>query len=110
MKHIFKKYEFQNESIADDLIQDLGVETDEHGNEYPTHKNTIVKLGNVVVTPGEYDEEGNETKAPVLADKYSIDVLWVDSDDSAIADWSQYEIQIEDQGVHQFFGISYIAE
>jgi len=105
-----KKYEFENESIADDLIHDLGVETDEDGNEYPTHKNTIVKLGNVVVTPGEYDEDGNETKAPVLADKYSIDVLWVDSDDSAIADWSQYEIQIEGQGVHQFFGISYNAE
>ena len=54
-----KKYEFPNKSKADEYIRDLGVAKDEDGNEYPTHKNAIVKLGNIVVTPGQYDEDGN---------------------------------------------------
>ena len=50
------------------------------GNDYPTHSHSLVALGNIVVTPGEYDEEGNETKAPVLSDKYHVDVMWDLSD------------------------------
>ena len=39
--------------------------------------NTVVKLGNVVITvEGTHDEEGNELTAPVLSDMYSVDVLW----------------------------------
>ena len=104
-----KKYEFPSESVADDLILGLGVETDEDGNEYPTHKNSIVKLGNIVTTPGEYDEEGEEITAPILSENYCIDVLWNDKEDIAIQDWSAYEVIIEGEGVHSFFGLSYSA-
>jgi hypothetical protein len=38
-----------------------------------------------------------------LSDKYSIDVLWKDE----AADWSQYEIQVEGNGVHTFAGWSF---
>ena len=104
------KYEFENESIVDSLIKKLGVEIDDEGNEYPTHKNAIVKIGHFVVNPGTYDDDFNELTPPVLYDKFCVDILWHDENDSAISDWSQYEIKIEDEGVHQFMGIKYIQD
>jgi len=109
MAHIVKKYEFENESIVDSLITNLGVETDEDGNEYPTHQNAIVKIGHFIVNPGTYDDDLNELTAPVLYDKFCVDVLWHDENDSAIVDWSNYEITIEDEGIHKFLGLNYIS-
>lgn len=116
-----KKYEFPNEAKADEYIRDLGVAKDENGNEYPTHKNGIVKLGFITLEHGEYDDEGNETKAPVLADKYSVDVFWRDSvrpidpeteeEGSLPLDaWTDYEIVLDNEGVHSFYGLKYIQE
>jgi len=106
MNYIFKKYEFTDEAAADALIDALPT-AEVDGETYPDHKHVIVKLGNVVVTPGEYDEDGNETTAPVLADNYSIDVLWQGIDQQP-EDWEDYEITLEDNGVHTFFGIDYV--
>ena len=103
------KYEFDSREAAQTKIDALGTATDEDGNEYPTHKNSIVKLGNIVITQGEYDEEGNEITAPILSENYCIDVLWNDKEDIAIEDWSAYEVIVEGQGVHSFFGVSYSA-
>ena len=116
-----KKYEFPNEAKADEYIRDLGVAKDEDGNEYPTHNNGIVKLGFITLEHGEYDDEGNETKAPVLADKYSVDVFWRDSvrpidpeteeEGSLPLDaWTDYEIVLDNEGVHSFYGLKYIQE
>ena len=66
------KYEFKDQKTAEAKIKGLGVATDEDGNEYPTHKHSIVKLGYIVLERGEYDSEGNETKAPVLSSKYHL--------------------------------------
>ena len=55
------KYEFDSREQAQSKIDALGTATDEDGNEYPTHKSTIVQLGNIVLEQGEYDEEGEET-------------------------------------------------
>jgi hypothetical protein len=111
MNHIFKKYEFTDEAAADELIDALPHSEDEETGElYPDHKHAIVKLGHIVVTPGEYeqDEDGElvETTAPVLADNYSVDVLWQGIEEQP-EDWAAYEIVIEDNGVHTFFGINY---
>ena len=116
-----KKYEFPNEAKADEYIRGLGVAKDEDGNEYPSHNNGIVKLGFITLEHGEYDDEGNETKAPVLADKYSVDVFWRDSvrpidpeteeEGSLPLDaWTDYEIVLDNEGVHSFYGIKYIQE
>lgn len=104
--YIFKKYEFTDEAAADALINALPTE-ELDGETYPAHSHTIVKLGNVVVTPGEYDEDGNETTAPVLADNYSVDVLWYGIDQQP-EDWEDYEITLDNNGVHTFLGIDYI--
>ena len=72
------KYEFTNESTAKSKIAALGTATDEDGNTYPTHKHCIVELGNIVITPGDYDEEGSELAPPVKSVMYHVDVLWKD--------------------------------
>ena len=112
------KYEFTDQTTAESKIKALGVETDEDGNEYPTHSHAIVKLGHIVLERGEYDAEGNEIKAPVLSDKYHVDVAWkiqdtIDEDGNVIkADhpygWKSYAVAISDgNGVHSFYGVDY---
>jgi hypothetical protein len=72
------KYEFLDKEQAESKIKSLGTAQDENGNEYPTHKHTIVELGNIVLEQGSYDENGNEIVAPVLSDKWHVDALWLD--------------------------------
>jgi len=110
------KYEFNSQDQAESKINALPHATDEDGNQYPTHKHTIVKLGNIVITPGEYDDEGNEVNAPVLSESYHVDVLWknieeVDEEGNVTINhpygWASYAIDIEDEGMHGFMGVSY---
>lgn len=102
------KYEFDSREQAQTKIDALGTATDEDGNEYPTHKNTIVHLGNIVLEQGEYDSEGNETKAPVLSSKWHIDVLWVDEESHPYG-WATRAVDLDNEGSHSFFGVSYIS-
>ena len=100
------KYEFDSREQAQSKIDALGTATDEDGNEYPTHKHTIVHLGHIVEQQGQYDEEGNETVAPVLSSKYHVDVLWKGIDDHPYG-WKSYAVDIDGDGVHSFLGLSY---
>ena len=107
------KYEFLNKEQAESKIKSLGTAQDENGNEYPTHKHTIVQLGNIVLKQGQYDEEGNEIVAPVLSTDWHVDVLW--SNLEADADgtyshpygWAGKAVNIDGNGVHAFFGLDY---
>jgi len=107
------KYEFDSREQAETKIDALGTATDEDGNEYPTHKHTIVHLGNIVLEQGEYDEEGEETVAPVLSDKWHVDVLWngLEADEDGTIDhpygWKSKSVNIDGDGVHAFFGLNY---
>lgn len=124
------KYSFDSREQAQTKIDALGTATDEDGNEYPTHKSTIVQLGNIVLEQGEYDEEGEEITAPVLSDKWHLDVLWQEEqiksvDEEAVVDedgkivtpevvsydhpygWKSYAVDIDGDGVHSFFGLNY---
>lgn len=102
------KYAFNSKEQAETKIKGLGVETDENGNEYPTHKHTIVDFGHIVKEQGEYDADGNETKAPVLSDKYHIDVLFKGLDDHPYG-WKSYAVDIDNDGTHSFLGLSYTS-
>ena len=112
------KYEFKDQATAEAKIKALGVDADEDGNEYPTHKHTVVKLGHIVLKKGEYDEEGEVIKAPVLSSKYHLDVMWTFSDTEdeegnvIKADhphgWKSAAVNnITNGGVHGFCGIDY---
>jgi len=100
------KYAFDSKEQAETKINALGIATDENGNEYPTHKHTIVQLGNIVLQQGEYDEEGNEIVAPVLSDKWHVDALFKDLDDHPYG-WKSYAVDIDGNGVHSFLGLDY---
>lgn len=90
------KYAFKDELTSDAKIKALGEKS-----------HAIVKLGHIVLEQGEYDEEGEETKAPVLSDKYHLDVMWVGLDDHPYG-WKSAAVgNIDDNGVHSFYGVDY---
>ena len=111
------KHEFASEAECNTLITALGVSTDDDGNQYPTHKHSITKLGNIVFEQGEWDSAGNETKAPVLSDKFHVDVCWdlsdTYNDDGELvkaelpSGWASSNLDISDNGVHMFAGLNY---
>lgn len=108
MSHIFKKYEFPNEATADALIDALPSQYDEELDEtFPAHNHVIVKLHHPIIEQPVYDDEGNIETDAVLAENYSVDVLW-QGIEAQPKDWEQYEITLTDNGVHTFFGIDYI--
>ena len=111
------KYEFDSEEQALSKINALPSVKDEEGNDVPSHKHTIVKLGNIVLEQGEYDENGEETQAPVLSESYHIDVLWkdiqVEDEDGNVSfahptGWADAAIDLDSEGMHGFMGVSYI--
>jgi len=95
MKYTFRKYEFPNADAANNAVAALGI--DEEGN--ATHRHTIAHLGHIVTTPATYDDEGNELTPAVLADNYSVDVLWRDG---VVADWDDHLVWPDPVGVHSF--------
>ena len=106
MGYLFKKYEFDSEAQALDKIAALPHETDEDGNEYPTHSHTVVKLGFLPIVEPTFDDEGNVVDEGEYSTKYSVDVLWSELDQSPYG-WKSYEISVEGNGVHTFAGWSF---
>lgn len=103
----FRKYQFGSKGAATTKINALGTETNEQGDVVPTYPHAIVHLGNLVVTPAVYDEEGNEVTPPVMTSTYHIDVLW---DGEPDASWSNQLVWCPPMGVHVFGSSSAIAE
>lgn len=85
---MLKKYEFT------DLQEFQGI----LGETKLTHKPIV--LGHKIIEEGEYDEEGNETVAPIFSDKLMIDIYWEDSEDSSVLD--EFEI-FPNNPVHKIF-------
>jgi hypothetical protein len=106
MGYLFKKYEFDSEAQALDKIAALPHETDEDGNEYPTHSHTVVKLGFLPITSLYFNDEGNVVEEGEYSTKFSVDVLWSELDESPYG-WKSYEISVEGNGVHTFAGRSF---
>lgn|SRR5210317_1747338 len=106
MSHIFKKYEFPDEATADALIDALPSEEID-GETFPAHNHVIVKLHHPIMEQPVYDEDGNIETEAVLAENFSVDVLW-QGIEAQPSDWEQYEITLTDNGVHTFFGIDYV--
>jgi len=102
---LFKKYEFDSQAQAEAKIDALPSETIDDI-KYPAHNHAIVKLGFIIIEQGQYDDELNEIKAPVLSDKYSVDVLWDNLSESPYG-WKSYEITVEGNGVHTFAGLNF---
>ena len=104
------KYEFNDKEQAKDKIEDLGVDYDFEGNQYPTHNHSIIELGNIVLQKGEYEIKDGEMqmiKEPILSDKYHVDVIWQDLEKHPYG-WKTYSCDLETEGMHSFYGLSYL--
>lgn len=87
---IFRKYEFLSEAEAQSKIDAL-----------VSHDNSVVILGNIVLV------QGDDDTAPVISDKYHIDVLWSDTEP---ADWQSYQVWCKPVGVHIFGNSAAVQE
>ena len=91
------KYEFKDQETAEAKIKGLGV--DEDGN--ATHQHSVVKLGHIIL------ERAENVDDYVFSDKYHIDVMWVGLDDHPYG-WKSAAVgNIDDNGVHSFYGVDY---
>lgn len=87
---IFRKYEFGSREEAQSKIDAL-----------VSHDNSVVILGNIVLV------QGDDDTAPVISDKYHIDVLWSDTEP---ADWQPYQVWCKPVGVHIFGNSAAVKE
>jgi len=106
------KYRFNSKEQSETKIEGLGVAQDENGNNYPTHKHTITKLGYEVLEKAVYDEE-EVISETVFGEGYLVDVLWRDlqEDENGLVDhpygWKTFEVNINSEGIHGFLGLKY---
>ena len=100
------KYQFYSKGQAQTKIDALGFSTDEDGNKYPTHSHAIVHLGNIVLEQAVIDEDGEIETEAVLSEDWHVDVLWDGLDDHPYG-WKSKSIDIEGEGVHAFYGLSF---
>lgn len=101
------KYIFESEKQAENKIKGLGVETDEDGNEYPTHSHAVVRLGHEVLEEGYFDEKTEEYVEPILSEKYLIDVVWNGIEEHPYG-WKSYAVTPSGEPIHNFYGVDYL--
>ena len=117
MSHIFKKYEFETQELAETRIAALPHE-EVDGESHPSHSHTVVKLGYIFTEQPTFDEDGEILTEGVQSDMYSVDVLWraseiteTDEEGNQEIDypygWVSKEIEVEGNGVHTFAGRSF---
>ena len=115
-----RKYEFASkQELLDKLTLLLEAEeplteeplTEEPLTEVPNateHYYGLAELGYVITKAGEYDEAGNETKAPTYSDKYSVDIFWRIEEP---LDWAGKKIKLGvKKSSHEFLGWEYEDE
>ena len=82
--HIYK-LEYSSKTSAINALKTRGVltedgeyltpYTDEEGVEHKERTHAVVHLGNIVLTPATYDENGDELTPAVVSDKWHLDVM-----------------------------------
>ena len=90
------KYEFTSKEQAQTKIDALGIETN----------HAIVTLGHIVLESAIVDENGDVITEAVLSTGWHLDVMWKGLTDHPYG-WKSKAIDLEDEGVHGFFGVSY---
>ena len=62
-----------------------------------TKGNTVYKMGPHVITPGVYDEEGNEVTPPVMDNRFHVN-FWLGSETVERGNWTTWILQWMQQG------------
>ena len=67
------KLQYASKASLESALLSRGIIDEEGQNAQETH--AVVHLGNIVLEPAELDNQGNETKAAVISDKYHADIM-----------------------------------
>lgn len=108
----YKKYTFDSKEQAEGLINALPT-VEEDNIVYPDYRHTVMELGYLTISSGEYDGAGVEISPPIVSDKYSVDVLWkgLELDDNGKPifpeGWEHYLLVGLDSYMHEFYGLTY---
>jgi hypothetical protein len=79
--NIFKlTYTDKDQAVADLVAKNILVPQEEDYS-YGEGVQAVVEIGEILLIPPSYDEEGNETSFPVYADGYHYDVMSIDTYD-----------------------------
>jgi hypothetical protein len=97
----YLKYEFANQASWLEKKATIWAEESGYSNCH------VVELGDIVLTPGTYDEEGNVVTPPVTSGKFAVDILWNEEEDSS---FTSFQVWPSPTGVHTFAGLEYLYE
>ena len=98
------KYQFDSKEQVQAKIDTLNETANNH---------TFVHLGNIVLEQAVLDEDGEIETEAVISEDWHLDVLWSDleADEDGTIDhpygWKSKSVNIDGNGVHAFFGLSY---
>ena len=99
------KYEFNSKEQADSKILALG-SVEIEGVVTPSCKHSIVRLGELVVTPAVIDSEGVTISEAIGTGLYAVDVLWRGLESHPYG-WATYSVDVSGNGKHAFMGINH---
>lgn len=103
MNRVFRKYKFGSKGAFTTKLKSLGV--DEDGN--PSHPHLITELGYELLSPAEYDENGEVITEAVYSSNYLVDVLW---NGKAESSWDNQMIWCKPLGIHTFANSAAVRE
>ena len=97
----YLKYEFADQAAWSEKKTTIWAEESGYNNCH------VVELGDIVLTPPTYDEEGNVLTPAITAGKFGVDIVWNESEDSA---FTSFQVWPAPCGVHTFAGLESLYE
>ncbi|NRA78738.1 MAG: hypothetical protein HRU18_11060 [Pseudoalteromonas sp.] len=88
MKYL--RYEFKDEEQFESKLSSLPHE-DVDGESVLSESASIIKLGHLVLKDAVYGDGDEIVEEAVISDKYAVDVMWNDLDESPYG-WKSYEV------------------
>lgn len=82
------KYEFVSKEELNSILQ--SIQTEENGQVTTPNLKAKVELGFMMLQNGSYDSQGNEITAPVISEKYCVDMIW--KEDTQAQEFEPFEI------------------
>ena len=97
----YLKYEFADQSAWSQKKETIWAEESGYNNCH------VIEIGDIVLTPATYDEEGNVVTPAVTTGKHAVDIVWIESEDSA---FSTFKVWPAPCGVHTVAGLESLYE
>lgn len=97
----YLKYEFADQTAWSEKKATIWAEESGYNNCH------VIELGDIVLTPATYDEEGNVLTPAITAGKHAVDIVWLENEDSAFNEFQAWPAPC---GVHTVAGLESLYE